>query len=379
MARALVRLACLAMTLALHGAAAAACPFCNAVTPTFAERRENAAVCALAEAIDEHDGRWRFEIHRIHQGEGRLKSDALIQCRPNAVMQPGDLALLLGSTDDEDAAQQWRWQVTKVDFVSYRYFSAAPDLRQPAAERLAYFVPFLESAETDIASDAFAELGRAPLEAVEAVVSNREIAAKLRTWILSDELANERRGGYGLMLALAKSQEDSAANANTLRTAIEQQREDFRAGFDGLLAGYLLLEPVEALQLIDERYIANADARPGDTRHALHALRFCIEYARGPNKEAILAVMRHGLHRPAFAPDVVTDLARWQDWSPVDEIAALFETSGEANKAPLQRAVIGYLKACPTTRSRDHLERLRANDPQTVSAIERRLTLPLDR
>ncbi len=368
------------MTLALMlPAAAVACPFCNAVTPTFAERRESATVCALAEAIDQHEELWRFKVHRVHQGEGEFQRDAVIECKPDAAMQVGDLALLLGwSVGQDDATPEWRWEATKIDIVSYAYFAATPDMRKPAAERLAYFVPFLESREADISADAFAELGRAPLEAVESVADGT-VVQRLRTWILSDECPNERRGAYGLMLGLAKSAEDRAANATVLRTAIEQEREDFRAGFDGLLAGYLLLEPVEALRLIDERFIPNADARPGDTRHALNALRFCVEYARGPKKNQILEVMRHGLSLSAFAADIVTDLARWQDWTPVDEIAALFESPGKEKDAPLQRAVIGYLKACPTTAARDHLERLRANDPEGVRAIERKLELPLNR
>jgi hypothetical protein len=163
-----------------------------------------------------------------------------------------------------------------------------------------------------------------------------------------------------------------------LREAIDRESVDFRAGFDGVLAGYLLLEPGQALALIEERFVTSPDARPGDTRHALAALRFCIEYARGPEREQVLNVMRHALSRNAFAAEVVTDLARWKDWKPLDEIVTLYDKPGDEDPQ-LRRAVIGYLKACPLPEAQSHLDRLRTADPEGVKALERRLTLPIDR
>jgi len=355
---------------------AVACPFCNVITPTFAERRESATVCALAEALDQRGANWRFRVHRIHQGESEIAADQVVEFDPKLKFQSGDLALLLGTPEQSDGETHWRWEATPVSIVSYRYFAGAPSLRTPAAERLAYFAPFLESAETDIAADAFAELGRAPLDAVD-VIADGDLLARARTWVESDSLPNERRGGYALLLGLAKQPEDRAANVHVLRAAIEKSREDFRAGFDGILAAYLLLEPHEALQLVDERYLANPDARPGDMRHALNALRFCMEYQRGPEREELLTVMRHGLARPAFTPEIITDLARWKDWTPRDEIAALYNPASGKDGAPLRRAVIGYLKACPEGQAQ--LDRLRQLDPDGVATIEKRLNAPLDR
>jgi len=355
----------------------AACPFCNAVNPTFAERRESATVCALAELTELADDRGRWAIHRVHKGEEKIAAGHVVEIKADAAFAVGDLAVLLGSAD-EDAAplNEWRWNAVKVDPASYLYFAKAPAMRVPAAERLAYFLPYLDDEHAEVAADAFAELGRAPLEAVEALADSG-VAPKLRTWMADENLPNERCGGYGLMLGLAKDAKSRQANAALLRELIDKEQEDFRAGFDGVLAGYLLLEPEEALRLIDERYISNAEARPGDTRHALAALRFCIEYARGPERAQVLDVMRHALARAAFAADVVKDLARWKDWSATDVIAALYATA--ADDPALRRAVVGYLKACPLPEAAAQLDRLRAEDSEGVKAIESRLALPLER
>jgi hypothetical protein len=357
---------------------ALACPFCSVVAPTFAERRECATVCALAEALEKTAAGWRFQLHRVHQGDGEIAASATVEFDPKLAFQPGDLALLLGSKELDAEAQSWRWEAVPVSEVSYRYFSGAPTLRAPAAERLKYFVPFLESPEPEIAADAFAEFGRAPLEAVEAV-ADREMIAKARDWVQSEILPDERRGGFALLLGLARTPAEREASAQVLRTLIDQPREDFRAGFDGVLGAYLLLEPEAALRLIDERYVTPPDARPGDTRHALNALRFCMEYRRGPKREAMLEVMHHGLARPAVAADIITDLARWKDWSRIDGIAALYDPTSGKDGAPLRRAVIGYLKVCPEATAKAQFERIRALDPDGINRIEERLNAPLDR
>jgi hypothetical protein len=364
------------LVLIANATRATACPFCSVVTPTFAERRESATICVLAEALDNPAANWRFRVHRVHQGETEIRADQVIEFDPKLKLQSGDLALLLGTPEQDDGETHWRWDATPVSIVSYRYFAGAPSLRSPATERLSYFAPFLESEEADIAADAFAELGRAPLEAVEAVADGG-LVARARIWVQNDTLQDERRGGYALLLGLAKQPEDRAANAQVLRAAIEKPREDFRAGFDGILGALLLLEPSEALQMIDEHYVVNIDARPGDTRHALNALRFCMEYHRGPKRDEILAVMRHGLARPASAPEIITDLARWKDWEPLDTIAALYDPTSGKDGASMRRAIIGYLKACPDGQAQ--LDRLHELDPDGVEQIEQRLKAPLDR
>jgi hypothetical protein len=372
-----LRAATVLAILALLYGRGSACPFCNAVTPTFAEERESATVCALAEAETPQGEDWRFQIHRFHQGEAAWPAETRVAFRPEGKFQAGDLALLLGSPDPDEASGPWRWKAIPVTPASYLYFAKSPTMRTIAPERLPYFTDYLEVEDPAIAADAFAEIGRAPLEAVETIAYGA-LMPKLRRWVLDEHVLNERKGGYGLILGLAKERADQTENAKVLRALIDAEREDFRAGFDGILAGYLLLEPDVALALIDERYLANESGRTGDTRHALAALRFCVESARGPEKAKTIEVVRHALHRPAFAADVVTDLARWRNWDALDQVAGLFSAAADADPL-LQRAVIGYLKACPLAKATEELDRLRQESPEMVKKIERRLSLPIDR
>ena len=138
----------------------------------------------------------------------------------------------------------------------------------------------------------------------------------------------------------------------------------------------MVAQGVRALELIEERYLANADAADGDVRHALNALRFYHEY--GPKTvlgasvpaERLHQAVRRVLARPEFAAAAVVDLARWQDWDALDEVVALY-----ADDAPLatRRAVIGYLLSCPLPAARRELATLRERDPRGVSEAERQV------
>ena len=105
-------------------------------------------------------------------------------------------------------------------------------------------------------------------------------------------------------------------------------RQRFCAGFDGMLAGYLLLDGKKALEVIDQRFLNNPRAAQGDVLHALTALRFYAESGSDISSE-LASALRHLLQRPEFPDRVITDLARWQDWSDVEQIAALYSTDAQ--------------------------------------------------
>ncbi|HWA98683.1 MAG TPA: hypothetical protein VG713_09330, partial [Pirellulales bacterium] len=73
-------------------------------------------------------------------------------------------------------------------------------------------------------------------------------------------------------------------------------------------------------------------------------------------------------------PAVIADLARWQAWGMVDQVAALLDRPDEGDRA-VARAAIGYLLLCPSARAREVLSRVRATHPALVAEAERTATL----
>jgi hypothetical protein len=143
---------------------------------------------------------------------------------------------------------------------------------------------------------------------------------------------------------------------------------DFRAGFDGVLGGYLLLAGLPGLELIESRYFIKSDSADGDVRHALTALRFYAEYGREISTRRLAQAVAHLLSRPEFAAEATTDLARWQAWSVLDEVVALFEKPQSDERT--RRAVVGYLLACNQADARAALARLRTADPAGIATAE---------
>ncbi len=220
-----------------------------------------------------------------------------------------------------------------------------------------------------VAEDAYLEFGHAPFDVV---AQNVELLPmeRVRRWLVDPNVPGRRKGFYGLALGLADRPRDRSANAALLRRQILAPENDFRAGFDGVLGGYLLLEGEPGLALIESRYLADPGAAVGDVRHAMTALRFYHEYGHAIPQERLCRAMRRLLDRQEFAEAAIVDLARWQDWDALDEITALYGRP-EYAQAGIRRAIVGYLLACPEQEASAALATLRAMDPQGVADAER--------
>ena len=93
--------------------------------------------------------------------------------------------------------------------------------------------------------------------------------------------------------------------------------------------------------------------------------------------------MRILLDRPELADLVITDLARWQDWSIAEKLMDLYGAE-EYNIPSIKRAIVRYFLVAKRATGEDedvtpehvqvaeaYLEELRESDPDTVKAAER--------
>jgi hypothetical protein len=341
--------------------AATGCPFCVATRPTFAERRDEADSVLLAELISSGNEAARYRLHQSLKGSLATASDGTFEILETTASPPHQLFVLLRSPDQ-------KWASIAVDETSAAYFARSPATRLSEADRLAYFASFLEHDDAAIAEDAYGEFARASLDDVKRV-ANRVAPSKLRAWLASDAVVSDRKGLYGLMLGLTKDTAERNANVAALEAIIRSPESDFRAGFDGVLAGYLLLTGEQGLVTLEKRYIENAHARHGDVLHLLKALRFYQEYGSGITTARLAQAIKPLIRRPELAAAVITDLARWEAWDATHEIAALFDAD-EFGDGPTQRAIVGYLLVCPTPEARRALGVLREKHPRRVADLE---------
>jgi hypothetical protein len=355
-----------------------ACPFCLAIEPTLAQRREAAAAVALGEAAGRGDGKSQeYRLHTIFKGPPELKKHGAVDA-DSPQTKEGKLAILFATADEPKAREvdRWDWSTAFANEALLGYFAAAPDLRQPPAKRLGYFAGFLEHPDRDIARDAYLEFAHAPYEDVLAVADKFDFAA-VRRWLGSERVPDERKGFYGLVLGVARRDADKADNRALLKRMIVEDRPDFRAGFDGMLAGYLLLSGREGLEQVAARYVTNPAAKHGDVRHAMSALRFYFEYGPNEARDAIARSIMPLVGRPEFAAAAIIDLARWQRWEALDRIVAVY--SKAQSDGPTRRAVVAFLAVCPKPEADAALEQLRKVDPDGIRAIEKSLLVPGDK
>ncbi len=346
------------------------CPFCTALEPTLTQRRASAAVTLLAEVeTASAGGPAQLRVHQVLSGDESTAAQSQLSAPLDLSVQPGTLVVLFGN----DAADGDReWHAVAVDETSAAYLARAPAADLPAPERLVYFAKFLEHPNKLVAQDAYLEFGHAPFDVVSEVAPRFEMH-QVRSWLVNDAVPGERKGFYGLLLGLARDDGDRAANAALLQKLILEPEDDFRAGFDGILGGYLLLEALPGLELIESRCLANNKAAVGDVRHAQTALRFYHEYGRSIPLERICEATRHLLARPEFAASAIIDLARWKDWPPLEVIAGLYAEPAFAEPT-IRCAIVGYLLACPEPHGRSALANLRSIDPAGVAEAEQLLS-----
>ncbi len=332
---------------------------------------------ALAEYQELSSTAHVFRIHRVLKGENHLPNRERLAIAASWDSRPGTLALVLGGSGATSGTGQLQFSAMPLNEASYAYVAAAPELRLPPRERLPYFARYLEHADAWIADDAYQEMAHATYHDIVEITDAFSVE-RLTRWLQDERVPEERKGFYALAVgvagAAADREADRTAAAQLVRRLTTEAADDFRAGFDGILAALMLLEPQPALDLIVEQYLANPAARDGDVRHAMSALRFYYEYGTGIPRQELAAAMRHLLARGDFAAAAVVDLARWQDWDSLKRVVSLFDKPNYPQPAT-SRAVVGYLFACPRDEAQRELARLRQLDPQRVTDAERHIAL----
>ncbi|MDY3551820.1 hypothetical protein R5W24_000900 [Gemmata sp. JC717] len=241
-----------------------------------------------------------------------------------------------------------------------------------AVARLRYFFDYLESPEIEISGDAYNEFAVAEYKEVA------ELAPKLPTdtllkWLRDPSTRASRFGLYGLLLGHAPK--DRPALAGEVRKLLDAPDGKFSSGLDGLLMGYLLLDPKAGYE-----YLMKLVADPSKeflVKHSgLKTLRFFWEYRPDVlTRKQILDGMTALVTHADLADMPIDDLRKWKAWEMTGEVLKYADKESH-NTLPINnRAILKFALAASWADPKNaaataHVEKVRKDNPERVKLME---------
>jgi len=383
LARSTIVVLAAAVILVATPTAARACPFCSAVSLTFAQEIAQSQAAVIARLVEppppgslspRADGplpKGRFAVVDVLKG-GDLLADAglapggreietiMLEDKP-----PGTLYLLMGV---EPPQLVWSSPIGLSD-RAVAYIKRLADLPEKGPDRLAFFQEHLEDEDEALARDAYDEFATSPYADVRGL-KDRMDPATLLGWIENPKVQANRRRLYATMLGVCGSAADAERIGRLLADEnLPPELVEARSGLDALIACYVTLAGPDGLDLVDRLFLRRQPADKqipfAETYAAVMALRFLGEESDIVPRERVLASLRLLLEEPKLADLVIADLARWEDWSVVDRLVTLFKDA-EADNIFVREPVVNYLRACPLPEAAAALTELARIDPEAV-------------
>ena len=380
-----VVLAIVVAALAGRAAPARACPFCSAVSLTFAQEIAQSQAAVIARLVEPPPAaalspraegplpKGKFEVVEVLKGSdlvadaGLLGADAApIETIMLEEKPVGTLFLLMGV---EPPNLVWSSPI-RVGERAVAYIKKLGDLPEKGPDRLAFFEQHLEDEDESLARDAYDEFAVAPYADVRGL-KDRMNPAKLLGWIENPKVQANRRRLYATMLGVC----GTAADADRIGAILEgktasgeplpPEQAEIRGGLDALIACYVALRGPEALDLVDRLFLEREgrDVPFAETYAAVMALRFLGEESDLVPRDRVLQSLRLLLEEPKLADLVIADLARWQDWSVVDKLSQIFKDA-QADNIFVREPIVNYLRACPLPEAAVAVKELEQIDPQ---------------
>lgn len=339
-----------------------ACPFCTAVSQTIRQEMKAMDAVVIAEAVDTEatrnskTGAVRMKILQVLKGSEHVEAGQQVDAIYFGEIKSKRRFMLSGVEPPNlqwsclpltERAEAYVLKVSKLD----------PD---DAAERLRFFLDFLEDEDTMLSRDAYDEFAITPYEAVREIKDDMD-HDQLVNWIKDPEMSADRKRLYLTMLGVCGDEADVPMLEQMLRST----QKSSKRGLDALIACYLTLAGEQGLPLINELYLDNLKAKYGDTYSAVMAIRFHGTESDIIARSALVESLHHVLKRKDLADLVISDLARWEDWSQIETVRQLFIEADEGNNF-VRVPVVNYLKACPLPEAAEVLKELEKIDPSSI-------------
>ena len=228
---------------------ASACPFCGPVDQTLTKDAAQAMLIVFGTLTNpQYDAAHPFQgttdlsietVVKHHDFLGDKKVITLNRYIPIDKENKGKYLVFCDVFNGKLDA--YRGVLLRADSQIAGYLKGALKVKdKDAPTRLAYFFPYLDSADIDIANDAFSEFALADYKDYRPLAEKLS-ADTLAKWLKDPNTPASRLGLYGSMLGHC----GKAEHAAIVRDLLDNENKRFQSGIDGMLAGYVLLQKKE--------------------------------------------------------------------------------------------------------------------------------------
>lgn len=256
-----------------------------------------------------------------------------------------------------------------------KYFTGAVKVKdRPLPERLRYCFPYLNSPEFEVSLDSYREFAAADYK------EYRDMASKLDPKVLVGWLEDAKTPPYrfGLYSSLLGHCGKAPEHGEFLRKLIENSDRHKGSGLDGMMAGYIMIQPKEGWSYVEKSILANAKADFQTRYAALRAIRFLS--SQRPDlvpKKSLIGGMMEAAEFPDIADFAIEDLRKWHCWEMTDPILKL-ATRKTHQVGVIQRATLRFALQSPTKSAAAYVAEQRKRDPDQVRDTEEILKLEPD-
>jgi hypothetical protein len=363
-------------------AAAVACPFCPSAGQTLLGEVNQAHLIVFGTLTNAQrdpnefgKGTTDMEIEVIVKDHQFLKGKKKITL-PRYVPETKDKSKYLVFCEIyKGELDPYRGEAVPTDSKIAEYLKGAIDLKdKDMPARLHYFFKNFDSADWAISADAFQEFSNADYKDVRVAAAKMDPDQILK--MLKDPNTSIARFGLlGLLLGHCGKGE---THGKALRVFIDDPKVKQATGLDGLLAGYIMLDPKDGLEYVSS--LIKDTKEDFLVRYAaLRCLRFFWEYRDDVLKKTdTVEAIKPLLDQPDIVDLAVEDLRKWQQWDLAPKLVALFDKPSH-DVSIIQRSIIKYALSAPGENkvATEFLTRMRADEKQAerVRDLEQLLEL----
>jgi hypothetical protein len=369
------RLTALLACLALLGWAlsARACPFCmDERGPTLVGDFDQALLVIFGHFGKAHeDGFERssdFVIEQVLKSHDIIKGKSTIRV-PKAVDRAGSKFLLFCDVY-KDRIDPYRGLEVQTSSELLKYLNGAMTVKTKSApERLRYCFDFLNSPEIEVSLDAYREYARADYKDYKDI-SKTLPADTIAGWLQDDKTPPYRYGLYASLLGHC----GGVKHAALLRSMIDDPEKRKGSGIDGLIAGYVMLEPEKGWQYLYSFF--DDTQKPFLMRYAaLRTVRFLWDQRPDlvPKTTLVKGVVSL-LSHPDMADFAIEDLRKWQRWELTGQVLGLFNQKSHSTPI-VQKAILRFALQAPEPAAAQFVRAQRQRDAEWVNDTEELLKL----